>query len=192
MTTQRRQGGITRKGLPGLSLVGLGAYTTQQCQRINLLRAEQREELVDQARGSPRHMERSGCAPGGSAPGCFTIAHPLVLANVMHECTYRTLASHADTCRLDFYEIGRACAFHKGNFLAPLCGGGRMVGARSFINSIPPTAPPCICSTSTTRFVIVAAMALMVPRGDSIGQNDRQPLSPSPDAARPDEMSAAA
>lgn len=60
----------------------------------------------------------------------FHYAHPLVLANVMHECTYHTLASHADTCRLDFCEIGRACAFHKGNFLAPLCGGRGMVGAR--------------------------------------------------------------
>ena len=49
----------------------------------------------------------------------FHYVHPMVLANVMHECTYRTLASHADTCRLDFYEIRRACAFHKGNFLAP-------------------------------------------------------------------------
>lgn len=38
----------------------------------------------------------------------FHYAYPLVLANVMHECTYRTLASHADTCRLEFIQ-NRAC-----------------------------------------------------------------------------------
>lgn len=37
-------------------------------------------------------------APVWFSARLFHHVHPLVLANVMHECTYRTLASHADTC----------------------------------------------------------------------------------------------
>lgn len=38
--------------------------------------------------------------------------------------------------RLDFFEIGRACTVHQGNFLASACGGEGMVGANTLINSI--------------------------------------------------------
>lgn len=75
-------------------------------------------------------MARSGVCAWGFSARLFHYVHPLALANVMHECTYRTLASHADAARLDSGEIGRTGAFHKGNFLAPVRGGGGMVGAR--------------------------------------------------------------
>lgn len=130
-----RQGVITRLGSAGTKLGQLGAYTIQQCQRINLFASGAKKKVGGSGRGSPCHMGKIGVCAWRFSARLFHYVHPLVLANVMHECTYRTLASHADTCRLDFYEIGRAYTFHKGNFLAPACGGGAMVGAR-FINSI--------------------------------------------------------
>lgn len=109
----------------------------------------------------------------------FHYVPPLVLANVMHESTYRTLASHADTCRLDFSEIGRAFELHKGNFLAPVRGGGGMVGAKFIKTAYRRQLSHVVtCSTSNPQVVIVAAMALMVPRGDPSDQINHQPLAP--------------
>lgn len=141
-----RQGGITRlTGSSGAKLGGLGAYTIPQCQRMNLFASGAERKVGGSGSGSPCHMARSRCAPGGYRARLFHYLHPLVLANVMHEYTYHTLASHADTCRPDSHEIGRACTACQGNFLAAVCGGGGMVGANThcrLINSISPTALP--------------------------------------------------
>lgn len=122
----------------------------------------------------------------------FHYVHPLVLANVMHECTYRTLASHADTCRLDFYQKG--VHSHSIKAISLLLSVEEEAWlALEFINTTSPTALPCICSTSTIAVVIVAAMALMVPRGDPSDQDQSSaPCPQSADATRPDEIIAAA